>query len=249
MDRPKNILIIDDETNLTDMVKFQLSAKGYKVATASNGEEGLQRLTLFEPDLIILDINMPKMGGIEFLEKISTAHGRPRYPILVLTARANLEKTFKDIDVDGFMSKPFDIAHLISKIEELTAVGRNPLIFVLDRGNRAQAQKIEEVFLNERYDVTVSDTLDSLIQGKGRKPDFILLEYVQEDMAGAKCVSIIKKTPSLKDVPVIVYHFPDFERYRERSLQAGADKYLGNPSESYGDFVAAVKELQLKKGH
>ena len=117
----KIVLLIDDETDLVEMVKFQLEKKGYKVVPAYNGKEALDKLKDIKPDLIILDINMPTMGGLEFFNEISTEHGQPKYPVLVLTARANLEGIFKAIEVGGFVSKPFEIDYLISEVDRITS--------------------------------------------------------------------------------------------------------------------------------
>jgi DNA-binding response OmpR family regulator len=117
MEKRPLILVIDDEKDLVDMIAFQFKARGYDTATASNGLEGLDALDKISPDLIVLDINMPKMGGIEFYQRICGSDGKPNYPVLVLTARANMEQFFKDFDVDGFMAKPFEIDALIHEAE------------------------------------------------------------------------------------------------------------------------------------
>ena len=117
MDKKPLILVIDDEKDLVEMIAFQFKARGYDTATASNGLEGLDALEKISPDLIVLDINMPKMGGIEFYQKICGSDGKPNFPVLVLTARANMEQFFKDFDVDGFMAKPFEIDALIHEAE------------------------------------------------------------------------------------------------------------------------------------
>ena len=95
MDEPKRILLIDDEINLQQLVKVVLSAKGYNVTTADNGKDGLEKLEAADPDLIILDMNMPVMGGVEFYQRICDAWSQPKYPILILTARANMEDFFQ----------------------------------------------------------------------------------------------------------------------------------------------------------
>lgn len=136
MKNDKKILIIDDEADLLEVVGFQCEARGFKVAVARDGMEALAMVHEFEPDLIILDLNMPRMGGIEFYSRICDSHGHPMYPIMVLTARANVEKMFKDWDIDGFMIKPFEVddlimqaAHIIMRRQQkLTAkIKSNPL--------------------------------------------------------------------------------------------------------------------------
>ncbi len=126
MSDEKTILIIDDEVDLAEMVGFQLKAKGFEVVIAHNGVEGLEQLKTVTPQLIILDMNMPKMGGIEFYKNICDFSAKPRYPVFVLTARANMERLFKDFDVAGFLAKPFDIGELTRKVEEIVAAGGDP---------------------------------------------------------------------------------------------------------------------------
>jgi DNA-binding response OmpR family regulator len=67
-------------------------------------------------DLIILDMNMPIIGVLEFYQRICF-NDRPKYPILVLTARANMEQLFHEFNVDGFMAKPFEFTDLLKKVE------------------------------------------------------------------------------------------------------------------------------------
>ncbi|MBI3602605.1 MAG: response regulator transcription factor [Candidatus Omnitrophica bacterium] len=117
MDTPKKILIVDDETDLVQMIAFQFSARGFQTQTASDGVEALDQLRNFTPDLIILDVNMPRMGGIEFYNKICNSNSKPLYPVLVLTARANIKDLFQQFDIDGFMIKPFEIDQLICEAE------------------------------------------------------------------------------------------------------------------------------------
>lgn len=115
MDTKKKILIIDDEIDLTQMLGFQFGALGFEVKTASDGLAALEVIGQFRPDLIILDINMPRMGGMEFYSKICDSNAKPLYPVLVLTARANIQGLFQDLHIDGFMIKPFEIDQLVNE--------------------------------------------------------------------------------------------------------------------------------------
>jgi len=119
MNHPKTILVIDDDVDLQELIKMTLRSQGYHVAGAGNGLEGLEQLKTLKPDLIILDINMPKMGGVEFYGMICDLQGKPRYPVLVLTARANMETLIKQFDIQGFMPKPFEIDDLLKKVASI----------------------------------------------------------------------------------------------------------------------------------
>src|SRR5262249_39307831 len=115
----KTILIVEDEEDLVSMMKFQFEANGYAVVSASNGVEGLSKLSRIQPDLIILDLNMPKVGGIEFCHRIALPDGTLKYPVMVLTARAHTEEIMKEFKLAGFMTKPFKIEQLLKQVEDI----------------------------------------------------------------------------------------------------------------------------------
>ena len=124
----KIILLIDDEVNLQQLIKIALKSKNYHVETANNGLEGLAKLETIQPDLIILDMNMPKMRGLEFYQRICDDTKCPRYPILMLTARANVEPVFKQLNIAGFISKPFEIADLLNEVETIIKKNQMPTL-------------------------------------------------------------------------------------------------------------------------
>jgi len=115
----KTILLVDDDIDLQQLTKITLKTRGYIVETANNGLEALSQLETIKPALIILDMNMPKLGGLGFYQKICNSEGRPLYPVLVLTARANLEQLLVQMNIDGFMSKPFEIDELIRQVDAI----------------------------------------------------------------------------------------------------------------------------------
>lgn len=105
----KIILVIDDEPDLREMIQYQLEQDGFQVHTAVNGVDALDKLNKITPHLIVLDLNMPEMGGKEFFKKISDENHNSKYPILALTANVNIEDLFGDFNVDGYVAKPFTI--------------------------------------------------------------------------------------------------------------------------------------------
>lgn len=117
--KDKNIvLIVDDEIDIIETVQYQLEANGFIVHTAEDGEDGLNKLKTITPDLIILDMNMPKAGGMEFCENILIGK-KLKYPVLVLTARTNSEQTLDGFNIDCFMKKPFEIDDLVCNVKTI----------------------------------------------------------------------------------------------------------------------------------
>jgi len=224
MDRKNRILIIDDEKDLVDAIKFQLEAKKcYEIAVAYNGIEGLKVLEKFEPDLIVLDINMPKMGGIEFYKNICDENSKTKYPVLVLTARANLERLFKDINVDGFMAKPFELEALLKEIETIIAK-RSPE--AQGGGLRSKARDVLEAkkkmlivedskmafdgmaltFLEADFTVDLaksgSEAFNKILE---KLPDIILIKLDLPDLAGDLVLSKLKQMPKTSDAVYVLY--------------------------------------------
>ncbi len=112
------ILIVDDErVNLT-LVKFGLVEQSYEVIVAHDGDEGLKQMEMENPDLIILDVQMPKMNGYEFMAELKSIQGFETTPVVMLTANETMEDVFKLEGVKGYFVKPVNIPALIAKIKE-----------------------------------------------------------------------------------------------------------------------------------
>jgi len=117
----KTILIIEDEVNLSELLKFRLEVNGYLVETAFDGEEGMSKIGTTKPDLVILDIMMPKVDGYEVLRRVKADPKTKNIPIIVLTARSQNKDMdqAKALNADSFISKPFEPKDLLKEIEKL----------------------------------------------------------------------------------------------------------------------------------
>ena len=110
-----NILVVDDEPQIRRVLRSTLSARGYEITEAKTGEEALDRLRKDRPDLILLDVNMPGMGGIEACREIRRGSDAP---IIMLTVRnAERDKVAAlDAGADDYVVKPFGIEELLARI-------------------------------------------------------------------------------------------------------------------------------------
>jgi len=117
----KKILVVDDEIQLVEMVKSRLQANGYIVLTAGDGQEALEKARKEKPDLIILDLMLPKIDGYKVCRMLKFDEKYKKIPILMFTARAQEsdKKLGEEVGADGYITKPFEPSVLISKIHEL----------------------------------------------------------------------------------------------------------------------------------
>ncbi len=119
MGEKKRILIVEDEKDMVYAVKLQLEANGYEVIAAYDGNEGLEKAKGEKPDLIILDIMLPKKDGYTFLLELKKDKAIKSIPVVVLTAKPGMKDMFKLEGAKDYITKPFESMHLLSKIKEI----------------------------------------------------------------------------------------------------------------------------------
>ena len=117
----KKILIVDDEKDILEFLSYNLKKEGFSIYTASDGLEGLEKTKKIKPDLIIVDLMMPKMNGIEMCENIRNDKKISNVIILFLTARSEDYTQIAALDsgADDFLKKPIKPKLLISKVKSI----------------------------------------------------------------------------------------------------------------------------------
>ncbi|MDP2921374.1 MAG: response regulator [Candidatus Omnitrophota bacterium] len=115
------VLIIDDEPDIVSTIKYLLEEAGYYAFSSDNGQEGLRRVKQDKPDLVILDLNLPKLPGEEVCREIKKDEKTKGIPIIMLTAKkSDVDRVLgRVIGADYYMVKPFDPDLLNDKIREL----------------------------------------------------------------------------------------------------------------------------------
>ena len=120
----KRILLVDDETQIVELVKIRLEAAGFEVVAAYDGEAALEKARTAKPDLIILDLMLPKMDGYKVCGLLKKDARYNKIPIILFSAKAQT----KDIDLgrelgaDAYVTKPFEAKELLAKVEGLLKV-------------------------------------------------------------------------------------------------------------------------------
>ena len=117
----EKILVVDDEPDLLELVRDTLEMAGYTVITASDGEEGLKSISEDSPDLVILDIKMPKIDGMEVLETVRKNPLLNELPIIMLTSLKgeSMIKEAKEIGANDYIVKPFNQIDLLNRVKRV----------------------------------------------------------------------------------------------------------------------------------
>ena len=119
MEQKKTVLIVEDEKNIVDIIRFNLQRTGYDTLEAYDGEAGLAMAREKKPDLILLDVMMPKMDGIQVLEKLRQEGVKT--PIMMLTAKGQKSDRITGFNAgaDDYLPKPFDPDELLSRVRAI----------------------------------------------------------------------------------------------------------------------------------
>lgn len=119
-DGKKTIMIIDDDDNIRNLLKDFFIEQNFNIRTASSSVEAIQLMNSEYPDLILLDIMMPGMNGIEFAKVLKNKQDTQRIPIYFITARSDTEENMQqayETGVEGYIKKPFRLSELMEMIK------------------------------------------------------------------------------------------------------------------------------------
>lgn len=118
---PKKILAVDDERHIVRLIQVNLERAGYQVSTAYDGREALQKIEADKPDLVVLDVMMPYMDGLETLKRIRANPATRALPVIMLTAKAQDQDVFQGYShgVDIYLTKPFNPIELLTFIKRI----------------------------------------------------------------------------------------------------------------------------------
>ena len=118
------ILVVDDQPQNIELLEAYLAPQGYEIVKAASGEEALLKLSGNKIDLILLDIMMPRMSGLEVLEKVRAGEKTKAIPVIMVTALKETEDKIKALEAgcDDFISKPFDKVELLARVKSMLKI-------------------------------------------------------------------------------------------------------------------------------
>ncbi|MFZ5916730.1 MAG: response regulator [Chloroflexota bacterium] len=224
----KTILVVEDEPDISALIRYQLQSCGYRVLTAALGDEALAKARAEKPDLITLDILLPDRDGFDVLRELKAMPETANIPVLILSIIQDQESGFRLGAVD-FLSKPIDEPRLIETIHT-----------ILDRKARVLIAEDEPdtagllVHMLERAGFATSVAVngyETLALARREKPGLILLDLRMPGMDGYEALIRLKQDEQTRDIPIITMsaHASDPRSEREKLLSLGAAEFLSKP--------------------
>jgi len=214
--KKRKILLVDDDQSLLDTLGDFLKFEGYELLCSSSGEDALVKMRPFKPDMIILDMGMPGMGGKGFLDRITNPDGSTVYPVLVLTARTTMAEYFADKQIASFLAKPCEPADLLMEVGRILFIeadGRDksgPVKalrkLVVAEPDSSLKTVLQTELMASGFEVElVSNGAEALEKTITIKPDALVMRLDLDQMSANEVVAMLKRLPVGADMKFVVY--------------------------------------------
>jgi DNA-binding response OmpR family regulator len=266
MHTKKKILIIEDEPILGELLSTKFAAEGYAVSWERDGEAGLAKISDDKPDLILLDIVMPKKDGYQVLEEMQRDSLLKRIPVIVISNSGQpveIKRILKMGVKDYIVKAEFSPVEVLEKVRGLLGDEEAPA----KRGNGKKSARnggkgkiliveddpfLSSITVNhleeKGHTVTVAtDGEQALAQLEKDVPDLVLLDIVMPGLNGFEVLKRIKTDERLKRVSVVMFSNLGQEHEIEEATSLGADAFLVKAKFTPREVLAKVEELLAKK--
>jgi signal transduction histidine kinase len=204
VEKKSKILVVDDAVDTVELLKKRFHAEGYDTAEAYDGEEALLKVQEYDPDLIVLDVMMPKMDGYEVCRRLKSDDKTKYIPILMLTAKGEVEHKVKGLDIgaDDYMGKPFDYKELSARMRSLLSIKATHEKKVVDEKKGALEQMMDQVAHEIRNPLTSIGGFARKVYGRLAEgdPNKKYMEMIIEDVGVLE--SMIKQLIELKTTDI-----------------------------------------------
>ncbi len=244
------ILVIDDDTKIRGLISGILERAGHTILEAVNGLEGLSVAAGEHPDLVICDLMMPVMGGLETIRVMRKDKGLSDLPVIVITCNSDKQTItdILDLGISYFFAKPIDFAKLKNKVQEVLNSGQSSKneepsslqvdeyvkrpkgeqLVVICESNKNMIEKLVEALESDYKLMTVADGASCLNAIFQNRPDVVLIEFESAVLSASEVTAKVKNTPALSEIRVIT--FVDPTNQKEAASQSELfDKLIPKP--------------------
>jgi len=267
---PPRILVIEDNPANLELMVCLLEAYGYAPLTAEDGEAGLAIIHCERPELVLCDIQMPKLNGYELVKIVKADPALRKIFVVAVSALAMVGDKEKGLAAgfDGYISKPIDTRTFVPEVEAFLGIKRTVEPTVATQTAKAfvkptrknlkmlavddlqsNLELLESLFGASGYKVTTAAGLSqALVAARQSPPDIVMSDVSMSDGSGYDLCRQLKAEPKLRNIPIVLITSTDCdEASRKKGLAAGAARYLYRPIDS-ATLLAEVEACLVEHG-
>ena len=236
------VLVIDDEPAVRDLMSRSLSSEGIRIITAGDGEEGLRKAHELHPDLIFLDVMMPKMDGWAVLTALKADAKVMRIPVVMLTVVTNKEMGYV-LGASEYLTKPIDRDQLADVIDKYRPKDPGRVVLVVDDDSSTR-QVLRRTLIKQGWSVVEAENgRVAMERVASHKPSLIMLDLVMPEMDGFEFLAAVRKNPASAATPVVVLTSKDLTADERSQLTGKVERILQKGSYSREALLSEVKSI------
>jgi CheY-like chemotaxis protein len=241
-DHTPTVLVIDDDSDFRDLVTRFLGKEGFRVVSASDGDEGLMRARQLRPALITLDVLMPGLDGWSLLAALKAEPALADIPVIMLTIADDRNKGFA-LGASEYLTKPLDRGRLAAILQKYRGRGLCCSALVVE-DEEATRRVLRETLEGEGWDVAdAADGRAALTAVAGHRPDLILLDLLMPEMDGFEFLEELRKEEANRSIPIVVITAKTIAVEDRRRLSGSVEKILLKKDASREDLLRQVRNL------
>ncbi|MCA9400143.1 MAG: response regulator, partial [Candidatus Omnitrophica bacterium] len=252
----KNILIVDDEPTVVELIKRKFQEQGFHVFKGRNGQEGLTIVKENQIDLIVTDVVMPVMDGVDFYKELKKNPATEHIPIIIITDNDVFRRSFQSLGVDHFVAKPLKSDELIRVVENhFDQLDPNHLKHkvIVCGGDFRAITEMGEVL--EKADCRVwkcEHAIDFVSNTLIMEPELVLVDILLKELPAREIIASLRKFSQFKELPIITYALlapedlgdvdmvEQLKETKDACLQAGATAYIGRYTRT--TFLESIRQ-------
>jgi PAS domain S-box-containing protein len=236
------VLVIDDEPAVRDLMSRSLGSEGIRIVTAADGEEGLRKAHELHPDLIFLDVMMPKMDGWAVLTALKADADLMRIPVVMLTIVTNKEMGYV-LGASEYLTKPIDRDRLADVIDKYRPKDPGRVVLVVD-DDSATRQVLRRTLIKQGWSVVEAENgRVALERVATQKPSLIMLDMVMPEMDGFQFLAALRKDEASASTPVVVLTSKDLTPDERAQLTGNVERILQKGAYSREALLSEVKNI------
>jgi len=245
-DQPKpgaaTVLIIDDEPSVRDLMSRTLSAEGIYTCTASDGEQGIRNARELKPDLIFLDVMMPKMDGWAVLASLKADPVLSKIPVVMLTIVGDREMGYT-LGASEYLTKPIDRGILSKVVNKYRTKNAGRVVLIIDDDD-ATRQVVSRTLTREGWTVLEAENGKAAMDRLSREePNLILLDLAMPEMDGFEFLTRLRNDSIHTGIPVVVLTSKDLTPSERSVLTGRVEKIIQKGDYSRGALLREIKQL------